>query len=139
MKRIVMLLVGVVVAAVAYSQTTPVARANGPVISWEKPFHDFGQIQPGDKVEYTYHFTNTGNEPLMITNVTVTCGCTTPKGWPHDPIEPGQKGELIVAFDSTGKPSGKIDKVITVISNAVNPEGGQVKFTTRIAEKKDPQ
>ena len=41
--------------------------------------HDFGEIAQGDKVEHTFRFRNTGNEPLVITNVQVTCGCTTPK------------------------------------------------------------
>jgi hypothetical protein len=107
----------------------------GPVITWEKKVHDFGDIIQGDKVEHTYTFTNTGNEPLLITNVQVSCGCTTPKGWPRDPIPPGGKGELSISFNSTGK-MGKQTKPLTIISNAVNPDGAQVSFTTNILEKK---
>src|SRR6187551_2876218 len=93
--------------------------SKGPVITFEKKTHDFGDMNQGDKVEETFKFTNTGNEPLIITNVQVTCGCTTPKGWPRDPIMPGGKGEITVAFNSAGK-SGKQNKVVTVVSNAVN-------------------
>jgi hypothetical protein len=108
---------------------------NGPVITWDKKTHDFGDITQGDKVEHTFYFTNTGNEPLIITNVQVSCGCTTPKGWPRDPVAPGGKGELTVAFNSAGK-MGKQSKPVTIISNASNADGGQITFTTNVLEKK---
>ena len=137
MKRILILIVGVAVAAAAFAQT-PVAKPSGPILTWEKSTHDFGDIQVGDKVETIYRFTNTGTESLIITNVTVTCGCTVPKGWPRDPIVAGGKGEIVVAFNSLGK-FGKQNKVITIVSNAVNPEGGQVSFTANVIEKKASQ
>ena len=112
-------------------------QAKGPVIAWEKSTHDFGDLVQGDKIEHTYKFKNTGNEPLIITNVQVTCGCTTPKGWARDPIFPGQSGEITVAFNSLGK-FGKQNKVVTVVSNALNPEGGQISFTANVVEKKAP-
>jgi hypothetical protein len=105
------------------------------VITFEKKTHDFGDIFQGDKVEETFKFTNTGNEPLIITNVQVTCGCTTPKGWPRDPIMPGGKGEITVAFNSAGK-SGRQNKVVTVVSNAVNSDGAQISFSTNVLDKK---
>jgi len=106
----------------------------GPVIQWEKPTHDFGDITQGEKVDYTFKFTNAGNQPLVITNVEVTCGCTTPKGWPRDPIMPGGKGDLTVAFNSAGK-IGKQNKIVTVTSNAAG-EGNQVMITVNVLEKK---
>ena len=110
-------------------------KVDGPVLTWEKKTHDFGDIYQGDKVEHTFYFTNTGNEPLLITNVQVTCGCTTPKGWPRDPVAPGAKGELTVAFNSAGK-SGKQDKTVTITSNASNNDGSVIRFTTNILDKK---
>ena len=74
------------------------AQSTGPVITWEKSTHDFGDLTQGDKVEHIFKFKNSGNESLIITNVQVTCGCTTPKGWARDPIAPGQSGEITVAF-----------------------------------------
>jgi hypothetical protein len=110
-------------------------KVSGPVIAWEKSTHDFGDMAQGDKVEQTFKFTNTGNEPLVITNVEVTCGCTLPKSWPRDPIMPGSKGELTLAFNSTGK-LGKQNKVVTIVSNASNPDGKQIVFTANVLEKK---
>ncbi len=113
------------------------AQSNGPIISWEKSTYDFGDLVQGDKVEHIFKFKNTGKEALLITNVQVTCGCTTPKGWARDPIAPGQSGEITVAFNSLGK-YGKQNKVVTIISNAVSPEGGQISFVANVLEKKEP-
>jgi hypothetical protein len=111
------------------------AFGQGAEISWDKPNYDFGDIRQGEKVEYTFRFHNTGDAPLMITNVTTQCGCTAPKGWPRDPIEPGDRGEITLVFDSTGK-FGRVNKVATVMSNAVNKEGVQVLLSGNILEKK---
>jgi Protein of unknown function (DUF1573) len=134
MKKYFFLFVMLGVVAVGYAQNAA-TKVNGPVITFDKKVHDFGDIVQGDKVEETFRFTNTGNEPLIITNVQVTCGCTTPKGWPRDPIAPGAKGELTIAFNSAGK-MGRQNKVVTVVSNAVNADGTQISFTSNVLEKK---
>ena len=72
---------------------------------------------------------------MLITNVQVTCGCTAPRGWPRDPVAPGGKGELTIAFNSAGK-SGKQDKPVTITSNASNSDGNVIRFTTNVLEKK---
>lgn len=123
-------------AVQSFGQVKAVAqKKDGAVISWEEKTHDFGNIFQGDKVEHTFYFSNSGNEPLIITNVQVSCGCTTPKGWPRDPIPPGAKGEITVSFNSAGK-MGIQSKPVTLVTNAVNPEGNQITFTTNILDKK---
>lgn len=89
-------------------------------ISFVEASHDFGTIKQGDKVEYTFEYTNTGQAPLIISNVQTTCGCTASQ-WSRTPLPPGQKGKLTATFNSAGK-QGRQNKVITVFSNAVNPE-----------------
>ncbi len=129
MKRLfLILMMGTAVVAAS-------AQGRGAVISWETATHDFGEVAQGDKVEHTFRFKNTGNEPLIITNVQVTCGCTTPKGWARDPIGPGQLGELTIAFNTAGK-FGKQNKVVTIVSNAINSEGRQVSFAAEVVIKK---
>ncbi len=123
-------------AAQSFGQDTKEAeQKDGPEITWVKKTHDFGEIFQGDKVEQTFYFTNTGNEPLIITNVQVSCGCTTPKGWPRDPIPPGAKGEITLSFNSVGK-MGIQNKPVTLVTNAKNPDGNQITFTTNILDKK---
>lgn len=109
---------------------------SGAIITWEKATYDFGEIFQGDKVEHTFSFTNAGDQDLLITNVQVSCGCTTPKGWPRDPIPPGQGGDLSVAFNSAGK-MGKQNKVITITSNSSGTLN-QVTFSVIVLEKKQP-
>lgn len=132
MKKYFFLFVFLGLAAQGFAQVTSAA---GPVITFDKKVHDFGDLIQGDKVEETFRFTNTGTEPLIITNVQVTCGCTTPKGWPRDPIPPGGKAELTVGFNSAGK-MGRQNKVVTVVSNATNADGSQISFTANVLEKK---
>lgn len=135
MKKIWMIAILLVSTVAMYAQTsqTPSTKQSGPVLTWEKSTHDFGNITQGDAVEHTFKFTNTGTEPLIITNVQVSCGCTTPKDWPRDPIMPGGKGELVIGFNSTGK-MGAQTKPVTIISNAVNDT--KISFTAVVIEKK---
>lgn len=118
----------------AFSQATP-GNTDGPVLEWEKAAYDFGDIAQGNKIEYTFRFTNTGNTPLIITNVTTQCGCTAPRGWPRDPVEPGSKGEITLSFDSSGK-FGRVNKVATIVSNASNKDGTQLLISGNVLEKK---
>lgn len=113
----------------------PQVEPNGPMMSWEANSYDFGDIFQGDKIEHTFKFANTGTEPLIITNVTTQCGCTAPKGWPRDPVLPGGKGEITLAFNSAGK-NGRQNKVATIISNAGNSEGGQLILSGNVLAKK---
>jgi len=89
---------------------------NGPKISFEKTEHDFGDIMDGEKVEYAFKFTNTGNKDLVITSHSATCGCTVPE-YPKGAIAPGDGGVIKVAFNSKGK-KGRNNKEIRISTNA---------------------
>ena len=100
----------------------PVAEEQVPTgpttsIAFEHTDFDFGTVDDGEKVKHTYKFKNTGNEPLVISNAKGSCGCTVPK-YSTDPIAPGGTGEIVVEFDSKGKP-GKQTKRVTVTANTV--------------------
>lgn len=97
----------------AFSQETDGAR-----IEFKEDNYDFGEIEQGNKAEHLFSFKNTGNIPLVISNILTTCGCTAPS-WPKEPIPPGGSGVIKVIFNSTGK-MGKQNKVITVFSNSIN-------------------
>ena len=86
-----------------------------PEMTFEKKEYDFGEITQGDKVNYTFNFTNTGNAPLIISNARASCGCTVPS-WPKEPIPPGDTGELEVVFNSAGK-AGRQTKSIRISTN----------------------
>ncbi|MDH5610788.1 MAG: DUF1573 domain-containing protein [Cyclobacteriaceae bacterium] len=111
----------VLVAFVAKAQQPPVFEepAAGPKITFKEAKYDFGNIKQGDMVEHVFEFENTGTEPLILSNVQTTCGCTA-SSWPREPIAPGTSASITVTFNSRGK-IGVQNKVITIISNAVNP------------------
>ncbi len=95
----------------------PVIAMSQAVIVFEAKDHDFGEIKEEDgRVSYEFVFSNQGNEPLVLSKVQASCGCTTPS-WTKSPVEPGQKGTIKVSYNPAGRP-GKFSKNISVQSNA---------------------
>ncbi len=86
-----------------------------PNFDFSNTEYDFGTINEGDVIEHIFHFTNSGESPLIIEKATASCGCTVPK-WPKDPIPVGGTGEIEVRFDSKNKPNQQI-KTITISAN----------------------
>jgi hypothetical protein len=95
------------------------AQESGAVMTFKEKSIDFGDITQGDKVSHTFQFTNSGNTPLIISNVAVTCGCTA-TNWPKEPIAPGKTSEISVSFNSAGK-MGAVNSVVRIYSNASEP------------------
>lgn len=79
---------------------------------------DYGTIEKGADGVRTFEFTNSGDAPLIISNVKSSCGCTVPS-WPKTPIMPGDSGEIKVKYDTNRV--NPIRKTITVTSNADTP------------------
>ncbi len=101
--------------------------------AFDKKVVKFPKVNADTILEFTYKFTNTGTEPLIITDIKVTCGCTTPK-YPEYPILPGKEGIIKVAFDTKDK-FGYQDRTLEIISNAKkSPE--IVRFKGLVLEKK---
>ena len=128
MKSLITLIFGVFVVFYAYAQDTEEV-VPGPTMTFEEVSFDFGDINQGDKVQHIFAFENSGDTPLIITNVQTTCGCTA-TNWPRDPIAPGESASLTVNFNSAGK-MGRQNKIITVISNA-KTSVNQVKIVTNV-------
>lgn len=114
---------------VVAQSTTEEQLQNGPKITFAEASHDFGDITQGDRVTYVFKYENTGNEPLILSNVRTTCGCTAPN-WSREPLAPGESADLTISFNSRGK-SGMQNKIITVMSNSVNSEE-RVKITANV-------
>lgn len=92
---------------------------SGAQISFNEDRHDFGTLEEGPSVSHKFNFTNTGTEPLVLTNVKASCGCTTPS-WTKEPVLPGENGEILVTY-STARRLGGFNKSITITSNATEP------------------
>lgn len=81
----------------------PAAPAAPPVplsCTWDVIDYDFGksvvQLKPASA---TFNMTNAGKEPVTITQVQTSCGCTSPK-YTKEPIKPGEKGEVVLTYNA---------------------------------------
>ena len=123
--------------AATANNATSVPTPTGPTtaISFDESTFDFGDVNEGESVSHVYTFTNTGNEPLVISNAKGSCGCTVPK-WPKTPIPPGETGEIQVEFNSKGK-SGKQTKRVTITANT-DPATTFLTISGNILKKDKP-
>ncbi len=109
MKRTVLMLFVGLLSMGVYAQDTTAK------IEFKSETIDYGEISKGSDGVRVFEFTNTGNAPLVISNVRSSCGCTIPKK-PEEPILPGKTGQIEVKYDTNRV--GPIRKAITVTSNA---------------------
>ena len=95
-----------------------VALAQKPAeIKFDKLTHDFGTFsEKNPVVSCTFTFTNVGETALVINKAVASCGCTVPE-YTKEPIQPGEKGEIKVTYNGTGKFPGHFKKSITVRTN----------------------
>lgn len=104
MKKILMILMAALVCMGAYAQGHA---------SYAEKEHDFGYIKEAKgAVSHTFELTNTGDKPLVILQVTASCGCTRPE-FPTKPIKPGKKAKIKVTFNPAGR-SGAFMKPVKV-------------------------
>lgn len=89
-------------------------------ISFDTTFHHFGTLVQGEKVAFTFQFTNSGDGPVLVKDVKAGCGCTV-ASWSKDPIPPGNRGGIEIVFDSSGR-RGNQYKTATVITNGTQRE-----------------
>ena len=91
---------------------------SGASIEFDSEVHNFGKIPYKGDGDHDFVFTNTGSEPLIISNAKGSCGCTVPV-WPKEPVMPGEKASINVKYDT--KRVGAFTKTVTITSNAVKP------------------
>jgi hypothetical protein len=136
MKKSVTMLVAVIlglgsVFAQDVKTETVAPNPNAPEINFDKLVHDYGTLYVQGDGNCEFEFTNTGKEPLILSSVKSSCGCTVPS-WPREPIMPGKKESIKVKYD-TGR-MGPINKTVTVMSNAKNSPV-VLKITGNIIQK----
>lgn len=105
-----------------HNHNTPTIKDNGASkmkpehMVFNEDSHDFGAIPEGPAAEYEFKFKNTGSEPIVITKVHASCGCTTPS-YSKEPVKPGETGTVKAVYNTQGRPN-PFNKSITVVSNA---------------------
>ncbi|WP_426274213.1 DUF1573 domain-containing protein [Chryseobacterium sp. S-02] len=106
------------------ADAAPVSNQPLTTIALSESNFDFGKVKKGDKVEHVYEVTNTGTNPLVISEVKPGCGCTAPD-FTKEPILPGKKGKITLHFDSTNF-DGAVNKYADVFANV---EKAPIKLT----------
>jgi hypothetical protein len=122
MKTIILGLIlssGLFVAAIAPPSSKDIAEAthlnSKAAITWENQTLDLGAVQHQVPRSVEFKFKNTGKAPLIISNVSTSCGCTV-ADFPKEPIMPGQKGSIKATYNAAS--FGKFQKTLAVSSNA---------------------
>ena len=93
---------------------------------------DFGKMKEGENLEVSFRFKNVGDKPLVISNVTASCGCTVPET-PKKPYAPGETGVIKASFNSSGKP-GSQSKQVNVFAN-LDPAMTTLNFRVEVKAK----
>jgi len=109
MKKVVVL---TLIAVVALGATLVAA----PKIAVDNAVYDFGNVPEGVFVTHKFILSNVGDEPLTITSVRTSCGCTTITTLSQTTIVPGESVELEASLDTVNF-HGTINKSIYVESN----------------------
>ncbi len=108
---------------------------NGPKLTFEPSSHNYGTVYVDEmpNTNLDIRFSNTGNEPLVISNVRACCG-TRVTSWPREPIMPGQADTISVDFRLAQRPQ-RISRTVTVTYN--NPEEPTIRYriTGQIVER----
>ncbi len=115
MKKLLLAISFIALGTFAFAQES---NPNAPIITFESEVVDYGTINQGADGKREFKFTNTGKEPLIITNCQGSCGCTVPN-CPKEPIAPGESAVIKVKYDT--KRVGAFNKSVTVNSNATAP------------------
>lgn len=110
---------------------------SGPTTSvkFKTEVHDFGKVNVDSENHYSFEFTNTGTEPLTITNARGSCGCTVPD-WPKHPIKPNETSTIDVIYrPNKGQAGAPQEKTVTVEANT-EPKNTIVKIKAFVNPEK---
>lgn len=89
-------------------------------MSFDKTTIDFGLIKEDSENNASFIVTNTGENPLIIKKVDVSCGCTTAKK-PEKPIAPGKSDKIEIVFHPKVGQLDEQKKTVTISANT-DPE-----------------
>lgn len=118
MKRITFLLTLVLGIVFTSFNLVSAQTNNKSEFKFENESHDFGKLTHNVPVTHVFTFTNTGTEPLIISEVRPSCGCSVAE-FSKTPVKPGDTGTISVKFDAAAK--GPFTKHLTIRSNTKTP------------------
>lgn len=122
------------VAPVVVNNETPEQpNPDNTTIQWlDSTFIDLGKKPEGKEMMISFRFKNTGDKPLVIKDVTASCGCTVPEK-PEKPFAPGEEGVIKAKFNGIG--SGEVRKDVHVTANTNPSSAHTLTFRTELVKK----
>ncbi len=117
-----------------FSKLSEKALKRAPSIIFDTTEYDFGKIQPGDTVRVKFHFQNAGKEDLIIRQVRSSCGCTATEP-EKKTIKPGEKSNIQLIFDSSGRTGNQYKYAIITTNDPINTEVKVTLHGTIVSEK----
>ncbi|QQL50487.1 DUF1573 domain-containing protein [Mucilaginibacter ginkgonis] len=90
-----------------------------PAFKFNEEKHDFGKVPQGKPVTTVFTYTNVGEEPLILTEVKPTCGCTI-ADYTKTPVKKGGEGKITITYNAAVV--APFNKTIIVTSNAATPQ-----------------
>ena len=130
MKKLILIATLLISVVVVMAQDK--AKKNGPEIAFKTTLHEYGEIALNGDGTYEFKFTNTGNEPLILSKPRSSCGCTVP-AWPKEPILPGETNKIKVTYNT--HKAGSFNKTVTVYSNAKNKGAVVLRIKGKVVTK----
>ena len=104
-----------------------------------KPSFDFtkktikhSKIKAGEKIQLSYPFKNTGESPLLISEIKVSCNCTKVT-WNKAPILPNASDTIKVNVD-TKSMIGWQDRILEIYSNS-SSSPDKLRFKVMVDQK----
>ena len=143
MKKFIVILIAAI-SIVACNQRTEKSAGEKPVsavedsanfttIQWMEDSLNLGTVKEGAVVDVSFRFKNTGDKPLIISNVSAGCGCTVPET-PKEPFQPGQEGKIEAKFNSKNFP-GHNHKTVTVLANTKGTTSHLLSFEVNVEKE----
>ena len=100
-----------------------------PKFAIQEEIHNFGTVQAGEVLSYSFRVTNNGTGDLVIDSAKVDCGCLE-IGYPPEPIKAGDYNFVEVVFNSSGE-VGNVLKQIQLYTNDGN-DAKKLMITARV-------
>ena|SRR3569832_825345 len=117
MKKLILICAAVL--GLTFTASTVSAQDNEkPEFKFNEEKHDFGKIPQGTPVTTVFEFTNIGKEPLILSDVKPTCGCTI-ADFTKTPVKSGEKGIIKITYNAAAVMP--FNKTFVVTSNAKTP------------------
>lgn len=108
----------------------------GPVAFWSADSVDLGILAAGAKQRIEYPVKNTGDAPLIITQVRPSCGCTAVQDWNRGALAPGESRTIVLEFNTEDR-IGAVSESATVVTNAF-PSAYTLHFAARVVGPDSP-